>query len=403
MFTSKRIVALGLLALAMSVANMAQAITPANTQLAATATLTYTGNSTGITAAVTVTVSLVKANVTITPAYSVPADQTKAENQAFSATYWVYAQNNGEATYNLSTTINTNNNVTSPGSFSTDTASITLGASALSAVSAAGLTISVPSDGVADSTVNGLSAGDTVVINDVIYTIATGGVTDPGGSGTATITLNTAVPASLPIGTGVFEAQSFTVSTTDVGSVGGASPSLTIRTSVSDGVDAAFTDDIVITIVQISIAKYVGCGSSPSNCDDTSGSGSLQYDETNNTTGATGPLYYTSGVTAKPGGTLEYLIVMSNPTATAISGAILSDVLPNFTSYVASSTLLNSHAVTDDSTVSASAPLNHFPLDSSGTGGGLSVGANSSFTGEDDGVIPGSTTIYVVYKVTVAN
>ncbi|MCB1645327.1 MAG: hypothetical protein KDI36_07735 [Pseudomonadales bacterium] len=379
-------------------ASAAQAVTPANTILSNQAKLTYTGNPTGITASVDVTVSLVTANVVITPAFSVPSDQTKAENQSFSATYTVYAQNNGLDTYALSSAVTTNNNVTSPGTFTDTPSSIDLGATALSTqiVSTGSTTaLTVPADGTSDGAINGLAAGDTVVIASAPYTILS--ITD-NATGTSTINLTSALPAATyPVGEGIFESKTFTVTTTDVGSITNTAipASIVVTTSVDNGTDAAFTDPLEIFIVQITITKRVRC---ITGCDDSGGTNAFDYDDTDNSTDGGGNNYFDGGVTAEPGGELEYLISMENPasTGTSLTSAVLSDTLPTFVSYKANSTKLNAQSVNDE----GSAPV--FPLDTGADDSGLVVGQNAGLAGaEDDGVITSGTTIYVVYRVTI--
>ena len=62
----KNLLSLGLIVAAISFAGSALAVTPANTQLTNQAKLTYTGNPTGITSSVTVTVKLVPSAVSST-------------------------------------------------------------------------------------------------------------------------------------------------------------------------------------------------------------------------------------------------------------------------------------------------------------------------------------------------
>ena len=72
----------------------AKALTPADTRLTNTATLTYTGGV--VTDTVSVIVALVPAAVIILTA---PADQSAAEGAALEVSYRVYAQANGEDEY----------------------------------------------------------------------------------------------------------------------------------------------------------------------------------------------------------------------------------------------------------------------------------------------------------------
>lgn len=356
----------------------AWAVTPANTQLTATAKLTYTGNSTGITSSTTVTVQLVPSAVTIASTFSAPtASVNIAEGGSYSATYTIQSNANGPDTYTIATSYTNTNTVSgmatptiSIGSTSNLTStSVTLGATAAQTAAAIGDTsITVPADGKADSSVNGVAANDTVIIGGNKYTVAS--VTD-NASGTSIITLTSALTTAVSVGEGIYQYVSFTNQISNVGTQNGATNILNLQTTVisTTSSSAAYTSAITINVVAISMTKYVR--------DVTTGS--------TGTTPATygGHTYYQSGVKASPGDTLEYLLVVQTSTA-GISGAVLTDVLPNYTTYVANSTKQNGTAVSD-----ASGGSTAFPLDSSNSG--LSLGS-----------IGTSTTVNVTYQVKVS-
>ena len=390
---------LPIMAAAMFFSQGAQAITPANALLKNTAKLVYAGNATGIEATVNVRVTLITANVTIVPAFNTPLDQTKAENQAFSTTYFVYAQNNGLDNYTISHTATTPTNVTGTATGSYTPNTIDLGASALNVLSTASVSFSIPSDGdgagtygVADAEVNGLAVNDTIIIGTgtIQYTIT--GIVDD-GTNNAIITVNSAIPASLPIGTGIFESTSFVFDIADVGALSATTGNVVVTTSITNGTDT-FNDDIQINVVEINFDKYVR---SVSDGDNGSGTGTFEYDPADNTVDGGGNDYFSAGVTSEPNGVLEYLLVVENPTATDLTAAIITDILPAFTAYEDDTTFLNAVLVNDDGTTT-------FPLDSGASGSGLSVGDTAARTAstEDDGVIGSTTTIYIVYQVRVA-
>jgi uncharacterized repeat protein (TIGR01451 family) len=376
-------------------ATAVSAATPANTRLHNVATIFFDGNSTGVQASVTVTVALITANAVIASPYAAPPDQSKLANASdFVATYTVYAQNNGPDVYTLSSLIQANTNVDAPATFVANGGlDLVLGATALGVTSAGSTTIHVPSDGnnagIEGTRVNGIEAGDTVIIATTEYTVAN--VSDS-GSGNATIQLNIATPGGLPIGTGVFESKSFTVTTTEVGSVSAppAPAQLTIRTNIDNGVDVpVFFDDLNIDITQLILDKYVRC---VSGCTETIGAASVQYDRNSHTPGA-GPTYYKSGVKATSTGILEYLVAAQNPTTSEVTGAILADVLAASTSYVEVTTFMNGITIADDS---------GFPLDAITTAnGGLKLDDGTGFIGEGDGEIGPDSSVYVVYRVLV--
>lgn len=380
---AQKITSLALLIAAWAFASSALAVTPAKTQLSATATLTYTGNSTGITSSVTVEVQLVPAAVTIAATKSAPnASVNKAENQAYSATYWVQSNANGKDTYTVAASYTATGTVTSPTTPAPSVTTLTLGATAAQAAST-GTSITVPSDGAADNSVNGIEQNDTVVVNGGLYTVSS--ITD-NATGTSTIVLDSSASTlSVAIGDGIFEYKQFTTDISDVGSQGGGTNTLTVRTSVTSDTspNPAYTFDVDINIVAITMNKFVRVVGA-SSCTGCTG---LATYATNN--------YYASGVTAAPGETLEYLLVITTSTA-SITNAAITDLLPDYTTYVASSTSLNGISVNDSSSPA-------FPLDSAN--GGLLLDDNGSRTAgsEGTGSIGTSQTVYVTYRVTVNN
>jgi uncharacterized repeat protein (TIGR01451 family) len=375
------------------------AVTPGNTSLVIQTKLTYAGNSTGITATSTVTVNVVAS----APTLSEPGNVQRAENQSLSVEYTVTATNNGPDTYNLTVpgAISANTNAENIGTYNYDdgtTTSIALGATALSAVSVGtGNTISVPSDGgSADSSVNGLVAGEKVVINNVEYTIDT--VTDPGGTGTATIQLTTTIADALPVGTGVFERRTFNLTVTDVGDrvTIGNPANYNVTTTLTSVLQGTVTvdDEINVSIVRITITKYVR-NVTDENC--TAGGG----------TGCNAAISFTinyhlteggSSVSAGPGETLEYLIRVVTPSEAGVANAVISDVLANFTTYVAGTTKMENVAINDGA---GTTPSPTFPLDpSDSTHGGLRIQTGPTSGGaEGDGNVAANQTVDIIYQV----
>ena len=367
---------LALLIVAWAMASSAMAVTQANTVLTAQAKLTYQGNSTGINASVTVTVQLVPAPVSFAATFTPPGSSVnKAVNDTYAATYTVQSNANGPDTYSIATSYTATNDVANPLSPTTSVPSVRLGATAAAAAAAAGATtITVPSDGVADSDVNGIAANDTVIIDNKPYHVASVG---DSASGTSTITLATGLQTAVALGDGIFEYKAFTVNIQSVGSQGssGTNYVLDLQTSVTSNKSPTpantYTSNVTITIVAITLNKYVRDVSNP--C----------------TTGCTGgatyktKTYYADGVQAKPSDTLEYLLVVQTTTA-GINNAVITDLLPAYTSYVAGSTKVNGTAVTDPTGTSTA-----FPLDSAN--GGLSLGSLNT-----------NATSYVTYQIKVA-
>ena len=169
--------ALLLMAAVAATPRLADANTAANALIHNTATVNY--KDAGGTAQAPVAAS---ADVTVTlvaaaPNLSAPADQNTAPGTPVTYNYTITATANGPDTYNLSRTIAESAGIT-PGTSTAvpSVGSVLLGAStfALPATIAAGGTtaITVPSDGVSDGNVNGIVAGNTVVIAGATYTVA---------------------------------------------------------------------------------------------------------------------------------------------------------------------------------------------------------------------------------------
>ncbi len=337
----KNKIVLTLFALAVLLPGVATAITPANTTLTNTAQLNYTGLTSPIEASVSVTVALTPS----APTLSTPPDQTTAENQTVDYTYTITSNANGGDVYEL---LNGGNpSVLTPNADMQSTSpaptffqgivpitSVTLGATAADTFVASGnATISVPSDGTADASVNGLEAGDTVVIGGTEYTIAAGGISDDGTN--ASITLTSNLTADVNVGDLISERQTFTARIPDVGTVVAApvgTPQVDMdvfAVSQADNTEFA-TDETITTVVEVVFNKYVRNVTTPNG----PGGGAVSIHGSN--------FYSTGGaVTAKSTEVLEYALVVTAPAGSALAGVVLSDVIPAFTTYVASSTTLN--------------------------------------------------------------
>lgn len=354
--------------------SIAYAVTPANTRITNTAQLNYTGLSTPLSATVDVTVALTPS----APTLSTPADQTTAENQSVDYVYTITANANGSDVYNLANDPFGINNLASTSANATFTQGITpitfvtLGASAASAVAGIGVsTISVPSDGVANTNVNNLAAGDTVIIGGNAYTILS--VSDNGV--TASITLTSNLTTSVAIGDLIAEQQTFTATIADVGTVNpsGSVANITMditATSVADPGQQA-TDQTFTTVVEVTFAKFVRNITNPN------GSGG--------STIINGSAFFptAANVTAESGDVLEYALVVTAP-ATPLTGVSLNDTIPPFTTYVAASTTLNNVAVLD---VGINSPL--------------IAGMAANDSGSPSGTVAASQVATVTFRVTV--
>jgi hypothetical protein len=295
----------------------------ANTQIINQAQLSYNdGVATKIaTASVTVTIGLVAAAPNIVPG---PPQSTSYTGAATTLTdsYTITAGANGPDTYNLTAAVTGSTNTS--GAIAASTApAVALGAS-VTTVGSTTTTIVVPADGNLPGEmpgVNGIQVGDTVVINGESRTVTA--ISD-NPSGTSTITLNAALGAAPGVGVLVAEQKVLTVTVT-AGTITTGGTDVTVSaaitaTSVSSA-GATLTSGPVLNTFTSGVAtltKYVRNVSVPS------GSGvPFIYSGIN---------YYPAGVTAKPGETLEYILVAANSGSGAVSASVVTDILP--TSYV---------------------------------------------------------------------
>jgi uncharacterized repeat protein (TIGR01451 family) len=309
-------------------ASQAWANTAADTTIRNTVTVNYSDAANTaqapITAQVDVSVNLVRAN----PILSAPIDQTtdSATNAVYS--YTITNGANGVATYNLTSPLAQSAGI-SASTAGTNVASVTLGASTVAAavtINAAGTTtISVPRDNTSDASINGLIVNDIVVIAGQVFQI-TGVGADTLSPGTTTITVNgNGTALNAPAGTLIAERQAFTL-TVDPGPVSGVGDqTITVTTTATDSVDNTYVaSDVTVTTVRnvnLTVQKLVRNVTTG-----TAGAGVA--------TAFNGSNYYASGVTANPGDTLEYLIVVTNAVGAANATAVrISDPLPPFTTY----------------------------------------------------------------------
>lgn len=336
--------------LAVSSSNALAYTTAANTQIVNVATLNFSGGT--ATASVTVVVGLIPStpNISIT---NNTAAYTAPNTPAITDSVSIISTANGPAEYTVSALVsaisNTNLSV-GAGVAVIGTNPITIGATITNGISAWG-TLSVPSDGTADSVVNNIKNGSTIVftVGATTYTRQVGlPVTDPGGSGTATITFATAPgdPANIPAGTPIYE--KVTVNLTVLpGTVTATGTPITVEVTATvatpSAADATATNSTpnswTTPTAGVVITKYVRNATTDGSVVTVAPSPApTPYSFTIN--GETHNYYLssaTSGVSAKPGEVLEYLIVAENTSPTTdLSGSFITDSIP--TTYVSLAT-----------------------------------------------------------------
>ncbi len=348
----------------------AHAVAPANALITNTATMTYAGLATPISASVDVKVSLVTAapNVVVTT-----ANISVAENQVATLQYTITANANGPDNYTINTPTNNATNVTTNGTAASSVAFIPLGATALAvAVVAGSNTLTVPSDRIADGQVNGITSGDTIEILGQTYTVAT--IVD-NIIGNSTITLTTNMLASMLVGTLVAEQAVFTVSQSmalvTVGAAQGLNDVSVTASSTNNQLSAAAIGRI--TVLRINFQKWVSVN----------GAAFTQI---------------TPNVTT--GDTITYRLLAIVPAATTINGVVFHDATPIFTTYVANSTRMD----TDGPNV-ATATLNPV-VDINGItpltqAGGLAINSTGQAAGTIAATAALAAEVSVEFQVTV--
>lgn len=283
---------------------------------------------TALVAAVDVTVNLVPAAATV----SAPTDITTAPGTPASYAYTITNGANGIATYTLSSAINTQTNIAGS-TAAPSVASVTLGATTVTTgttIAAAGTTaITVPRDSTADTSVNGIAAGDTIVIGSAVYTVAS--IVDvqvpaspTNGPFTTTITVNGNGTAQvLTAGTLIAERQSFNLVVTPGTMTSTTDATIDVTLTATNGTNPS-TDATTTTVasVGLSVTKLVRNFTT-----NAAGTGtSVSYG---------GATYYPSGVTGNPGEVLEYLIVVSkSSSANSATSVSVTDPIPVFTTFV---------------------------------------------------------------------
>jgi uncharacterized repeat protein (TIGR01451 family) len=304
---------MALLAIALAPA-AAFASTAANTVITNVATVSYQdaggiAQTPVVSAAATVTVTLVPAAATITS----PPNQTIGQGTSATLTYTVTATANGPDTYNLTSSA-------TPAGVTAVTpslpASIVLGGTTLAVAANNGDTaITVPYDGNAGVTVNGIGAGSLVIIAGNPYSVTS--VSKNAGANTASIGLSSAIAGgAVAAGSIVGERRTFTETvasgTVTSGSSGTQTVSTTATSASSPNPAATQATPTVITVNRptLTVTKLVS---------------------TDN-----GVSFGPSG-SAAPGTTLIYKITASNTGATDASQVAFTDVIPAYLNYVAGS------------------------------------------------------------------
>lgn len=279
---------------------------------------------TPLVASVDVTINLVQAAATL----AVSADVTTAPGTDAVYTYTITNGANGISTYTPTASIASETDI--GGSTLSATPAITLGATTVttgvSILAATPTVITVPRDGSADSSVNGLADGDTVVIGGLVYAVS--GIVDvqaPVSPSTAvTTTITVTGPAQVvTAGMLIVEQQTFTLNVTPGTMTSTSDAHILVDLSVTDGTNVtnATQTDTTVAAVGLSVTKLVRNVTNA-----VVGGGLVNYG---------GQDYYANGVTGNPGEVLEYLIVVSkSASASSATSVVVTDPIPVFTTFL---------------------------------------------------------------------
>jgi hypothetical protein len=383
----------------------AWALTAANTQIVNNASLTYNDGVIARTAnavPVIVTVTLVPG----TPIVSKGPDQTTpyiGTDTQLTNTFTVTASNtNGPDSYSLTPAIIAATNASGASLTLTSPASpAVLGATVTLAGSTATV-LNVPADGNSgDSQVNGIAVNDLIVVNnDLANPRLVTAITD-NASGTSTITVAPALTGGAP-GAGVLVAEQKTVTVTlKSGTITTAGQSIVITkqltikstTDPSKSADTSATPTTdTYTNGKLNLSKYVR---NVDRLPTMTGTGTKYTYNSND--------YWPAGITAKPGETLEYILVGSNAGTGSVAAANIADMLP--TSYVTLK-LLAYNGSSADFTYDNNGTISYLTAASGDDQAtyaapnlSVNVGTGSSFA--SGGNIPINGVIRVLYQVSV--
>lgn len=381
---------------------------------------------TDVQAEVDVTVSLVAAAPTL--ALTSLSTYTIEPNATATYTFTLQTNANGPDSYTVGTTESNSSPVAFTAGSSGD-GSQTLGATSIvSAVDngSNNWSLVVASDAAADSNLNELIEGDTVMIDGVACTIDTGTLVDSGTTpiGSYTQTTNSsfdvtcAAVVTPAAGELVQERVNFSVVVTPGTYIPPNDNSIDTTVSATDGVNSATPVDVttVVSGLNLVVAKFVRCISAPPLCVEP---GTPTINDP-----AIGTVqYFAGGVEAQPSGILEYIVSVYNEAGNSTAKDVtVEDPIPPFTSVVDGSAAI---LVSDDlgvTTTSLGTDASNCDIDTTGPVYledandacvfndttstlyfyvGNDVLNLGSETGPAGGTLPGGYTAYARFRVTI--
>ncbi len=316
------------------VSSTALAVAPSNSPLSITVTVTHSEDTAGTEA------GRVYFEVNLSPAplmlIAEPPSQSVLEGDPITYNYTAISTANGPDSYTLivqpSGQTNVDGNI---GSFVVTPNTLSLGATAASGPVAAGtLEIPVLSDGVADNSINGIEAGDTVYIQGQAHTVDV--VEDQPLEETSVIHLTEAHDTAISVGDMISEAKTFELAIDGVAILDAAEDALvgmTVTGTSDTDTDAMALHDtqtIVFAPIPASTEYWVRNVTNPN------GEGDAGYATADQS-------YYGTGgqVKASAGDELEYIIVQSAGNTGDLNDVVIRSTMPLFTTYVPNSTILH--------------------------------------------------------------
>ena len=324
------------------VSSTALAVAPSHSPLSITVTVTHSEDTAGTEA------GRVYFEVNLSPAplmlIAEPPSQSVLEGDPITYNYTAISTANGPDSYTLivqpSGQTNVDGNI---GSFVVTPNTLSLGATAASGPVAAGtLEIPVLSDGVADNSINGIEAGDTVYIQGQAHTVDV--VEDQPLEETSVIHLTEAHDTAISVGDMISEAKTFELAIDGVAILDAAEDALvgmTVTGRSDTDIDAMALHDtqtIVFAPIPASTEYWVRNVTNPN------GEGDAGYATADQS-------YYGTGgqVKASAGDELEYIIVQSAGNTGDLNDVVIRSSMPLFTTYIGNSTHLNGEVQADAS------------------------------------------------------
>ena len=377
----------------------AWALTAANTQIVNNASLTYNdGTGTKIINAtpVVVTVSLIPSAPNVTPGGPQSTSYAGA-GTTLTNSFAVTATSNGPDTYNVTlppfTSTNTSGATATVQPAST---SITLGATVTLAGNSTTV-LNVPYDGQADSKVNGITAGSSVVVGaEIPHTVQS--VSENAVTGISTITLTTALSASPTAGVLVAERKSVLVDVT-AGNITTSGTSITVSKDIT--VTSTTAPNPTVTSGTVTDTFTSGTATLNKYVRNVTAVPTMTGTGTKYTYNSID--YWPSGITAKPGEVLEYILVANNSGTGSVLAAAITDALP--TTFVSLKTGAYSGG-TDITYFNESNGASYLTAASGDDAAkyeapNLTVNVGTGATSAAGGTIAAGATVRVLYRVTV--